>query len=100
MSEQFNPGRTLDSLEVVELMMAVEEVIDADTSLTPAQRERLLHEIEARIKRGEFGDLDDGALGILVRKLGPRGPSGHAGAAVKPDDALDPETLGPSGYVN
>jgi hypothetical protein len=84
-------------------MMAVEEVIDADTSLTPAQRERLLHEIEARIKRGEFGDmgdLDDDALGILVQKLGPRGPIGHAGAAVRADEALDPETPGQGGYVN
>jgi len=89
MSES-NPGRTLDSLDVVELMMAIEEAVDADATLTPAERERVLREIEARIERGELGDLgdfDDGALGVLVRKLGPRGPRGQAGAAVKPEDA-------------
>jgi hypothetical protein len=78
-----------DSLDIVELMMAVEEAIDADASLTPARRERLLHDIQARFERGEFGDigdLDDGALGILVRKLGPKGPRGQAGAAARPED--------------
>jgi hypothetical protein len=89
MSEQSQPGRTIDSLDVVELMMAIEEAIDADTSLTPAQRARLMHEIEARIERGDFGDmggLNDDALGMLVRKLGPRGPRGQAGAAARPEE--------------
>jgi len=70
-------------------MMAIEEAIDTHASLTPAQRERLIHEIEARIERGEFGDTgdwDDGALGILVRKLGPRGPRGQAGAVARPEE--------------
>jgi len=82
-----DPGHTIDSLEVVELMMAVEEAIDADASLTPAQPERLLHDIQARFERGEFGDiddLDDGSLGILIRKIGPRSPRSQAGAAAKP----------------
>ncbi len=78
-----------DSLEVVELVMAIEEALDADTGLAPDQRERLIHELEARIARGEFGDddLDADALSALVRKLGPRGPRGQAGAAAKPDEA-------------
>jgi hypothetical protein len=82
---------TGDSLDRVELMMAVEEALDleADPRLTPGQREELLREIEARIERGEFGDgsdFDADALGVLVRKLGPRGPRGQAGAAVKPEE--------------
>lgn len=92
MSEPPKPSRAVDSLDVVELMMAIEEVLDADTTLTPAQRERLIHEIEARIERGELGDtgdLDDGALGILVRKLGPKGPRGQAGAAARPEETSE-----------
>jgi hypothetical protein len=78
-----------DSLAIVELMMAIEEAIDRDSSLTAAQRERLLQEIEARIRRGEFGDLsdlDDDALGAAVRKLGPKGPLGQTGAAAIPEE--------------
>ena len=90
MSELPEPRRNADSLDVVELTMAIEEALDLDDSMSPAQRERLIREIEARIERGELGDLsdlDDGALGILVRKLGPKGPLGQAGAAAKPDES-------------
>ncbi len=78
-----------DSLDVVELVMAIEEALDADTGLTSSQRERLIRELEDRIARGEFGDddLDADALSALVRKLGPRSPRGQAGAAAKPDEA-------------
>ena len=89
MSEQSEPGRTVDSLDVVELVMAIEKAIDADARLTPSQRERRIKEIQAWIERGEFGDmgdLDDDALGILVRKLRPKGPVGQAGAAVRPEE--------------
>jgi hypothetical protein len=87
MAGEFN--RVGDSLDVVEFEMAIEEAIGVDPSLTPAERERLIREIAARIERGEFGsmgDSDDDALAILVKKLGPRGPQGQAGAAVKPED--------------
>jgi hypothetical protein len=91
MSEQPKPVRTGDSLDNLELMMAIDESIGVDPTLTPAQRERLIHEINERVERGEFGDmgdLGDDALGILVRKLGPRGPLGQAGAAAKPEETL------------
>src|ERR1035438_10058035 len=68
MPEPSEQGRDADSLDIVEVMMAVEEAIGVDESLSPAQRERLLREIEARIERGEIGDLsdlDEGALGVL-----------------------------------
>jgi len=90
MSELPEPRRNADSLDVVELTMAIEEAFDLDESLSPAQRERLIREIEARIERGELRDLrdlDDGALGIPVRKLGPKGPLGQAGAAAKPEES-------------
>jgi hypothetical protein len=78
-----------DSLEIVELMMAIEQAFDLDASLTATQRERLLSEIQKRIEKGELGslddlDLDEGTLGVLVRKLGPRGPLGQAGAKAFP----------------
>ncbi len=90
-----------DSLDVVELMMAVEKAVDQDPNLTAAERQRLLREIELRIERGEFGgldDLDSGALGIAVRALGPKGPPGEAGATAEPDS--EPEAPGQSGYAN
>jgi hypothetical protein len=92
MSDQPRPRRTVDSLDNLELEMAIDESIGVDPTLTPAQRERLIHEIKERIERGEFGDrgdLDDDALGILVRKLGPRGPLGQAGAAAKTEEASE-----------
>jgi hypothetical protein len=92
MREQINPRPAYDSLERVERLMAIEEaLIRADPLLTPAELEWLIHEIEARIERAEFGDegdFDDDALAALVRKGGPRGPSGQAGAAAKPDETL------------
>ena len=81
-----------DSLDRIERLMALEEAlianIHADPSLTPAQREALIRQVEAQIDSGEFpeeGDWGDDALGVLVRKLGPRGPLGRSGAAVRPE---------------
>ena len=89
MSDQNSPNPARDSLDVVELVMAIEEAIATDIHLTPNERERLMREIEARIERGEIGDgtnFNDDALAALVRKLGPRGPLGQAGAAAKPEE--------------
>jgi hypothetical protein len=88
------PGGAEDSLERLERLMAIEETliskVQADTLLTPGQRDRLIREIEARIERaGELGDeddFDDDALAALVRNLGPRSPRGQAGAAAQPED--------------
>lgn len=107
MAQQTNPGPAEDSLDLVELVMAIEELTNAHASpgqrtrlsreiealinprLTPGQRERLIGEIKARIANGEFGDegdFDDDALAALVRKLGPRSPRGQAGAATPPEE--------------
>src|SRR6266404_37708 len=89
MAEQTNPSPPEDSLDLVERVMAIEELINQD--LTPGQRERLIREIEAQIASGEFGDegdFDDDALAALVRKLGPRSPLGQAGAAAQPEEPL------------
>jgi hypothetical protein len=90
MDGQTNPSPAEDSLDRVERLMAIEEaIIQADSRLTPEQRERLMREIEALIAHGEFGDegdFDDDALAALVRKLGPRSPRGQAGAAAQPED--------------
>jgi hypothetical protein len=86
MSEQ-NPRNMLDSLEIVELVMALEQRHDLD--LTPDQIEWLGREIKMRIENGKFrdeGDLDDDALSALVRKRGPRGPRGQGEAAAVPDE--------------
>jgi len=87
MPERSKSGRS-DDLDPVDLVMAIEEAIGVDERLDLAQRDWLIREIEARVERGEFGDLrdlDDDALGTLVRKLGPR-PSGEAGAAAQPEE--------------
>jgi hypothetical protein len=87
MAEEANPSPDDDSLDVVELVMAIEEALGRD--LAPRERDWLIGEIKARIARGEFGgegDIDGDTLAALVRKLGPRGPRGQAGAAVKPDE--------------
>ena len=84
MSEQ-TPRQTPDSLEIVELVMALEERHAVD--LTPDQREWLGREIQARIESGEFGDegdLDDDALSALVLNRGPRRPRGDGEAAAVP----------------
>jgi hypothetical protein len=89
MPEQSSPNPARDSLDIVEHVMAIEEAIATDLHLTPNERERLMREIEARIERGEIGDrtdFDDDAPAALVRRLGPRGPLGLAGAAVKPEE--------------
>jgi hypothetical protein len=82
MSEETKPGPAGDSLDRVELLMAIEEAFIDQIQADPAQRERLIREIEARMERGEFGD---DALAALVRKVGPH-PRGQAGAAVQPEE--------------
>jgi hypothetical protein len=89
MPEQINPIPADDSLDGVERVMAIEETLNqiyADPRLSFAQREILIREIEERIERGEFGDQDGDALGSLVRKRGPRNPSGQASAAAEPEE--------------
>jgi hypothetical protein len=86
--EPKHPERAIDSLDAVELVMAIEEVIGTDPDLTDRQREALIQEIEARIASGEFGgpgDFDDNALAAVVGNRGPRNPPGQAGVAAKPD---------------
>lgn len=88
MSEQTNRVPSDDSLDIVERAVAIEETLDqirVDPRLSFAQREFLIREIEERLERGEFGDEGGDALAALVRKRGPRNPSGQAGAAAKPD---------------
>jgi hypothetical protein len=88
MAEQTNSRLPEDSLDLIERVMAIEEVL-FDPHLTPGQRDRLIREIEARIASGEFGEeggFDDDALAALVRKLGPRSPRGQAGAAANPEE--------------
>jgi hypothetical protein len=90
MREQTSPSLPEDSLDIVELVMAIEEAFSNQyPHLAPGDRERLIREILARIQRsgfGEKGDLDDDDLAILVRKLGPRSPHGQAGAAAQPEE--------------
>jgi acyl carrier protein len=85
MSEQ-NPGHTLDSLEIIELLMAFEEKHDLE--LTPDQREWLVRELTTRIENGDLpdeGDLDD-TLFALVRNRGPRGPRSQGESAAVPQE--------------
>src|SRR6266403_1774239 len=112
MSDQAKPGAFEDSLDVVELVMAIEAalinqnprlghvqrerlireieaLIDQNPRIAQVQPERLIREIEGWIERAEFGDeddFDDDALSALVRKLGPRTPRGQAGAAAQPEE--------------
>ena len=84
MAEQRNPNHLDDSLDLVELVMAIESAIDRD--LDPSEREWLIREIKARMAAGEFGDEGGDVLAALVRKRGPRNPRGHAGAVVEPEE--------------
>ena len=59
MSEQTKPGPSEDSLDRIERLMAIEEALFDRIQADPAQRERLIREIEARMERGEFGDDGD-----------------------------------------
>jgi hypothetical protein len=89
MSEQTNPIPADDSLDSVERVMAIEKMLNqiyAGPRLSFAQRELLIREVEERIESGEFGDEGGGALAALVRKRGPRDPSGQAGAAAEPEE--------------
>jgi hypothetical protein len=75
-----------DSLDIVEAVMAIEEVADeiqADPSLSPEQRQVKFRDLWDWIE-SQLGDtdLDDDALTALVRKLGPR-PRGQSGAAAE-----------------
>ncbi len=91
MPEQTNPAPGDDSLDAVELVMAIEETLDqirADPRLSLVQRETLIREIEERIQRGEFGNEGGDALAALVRKRGPRNPNNQAGAAAEREEPL------------
>src|SRR5438309_10458725 len=89
------PGDLGDSLDRVEYLMDVEQKltdeINADASLTPNEKRRLILELEQGIQNwnGDGDELDDGsALAIYVRKLGPRGPGSRSGSiALRPDPA-------------
>ena len=89
--------RSDDSLERIELRLAMEEAliekICADERLSLDAREELIREILARRESDEFwnGDdwNDDDASAILVRRLGPKGPKGQSGIAVRPEVESD-----------
>ena len=67
------------------LLRALEEIVNAvggPSSLS--QREQLIRAIAARLREEGFedpNDLDDDALGLLVRNLGPKGPRAGSAAA-------------------
>ena len=93
MSRQVEPDSVEDSLEPVERLMAMEELlinqVKADPNLSPDQRKRLIRGIEQQIERAEFGDdddFDDDDFAALVRNLGPRSPRGQAGAQAVPEE--------------
>jgi hypothetical protein len=70
------------SPNVMQLMMAIEQLVERNTSLTPDQRKQLLRDVEARLHRGEFGQvahLSDGALSALIRSLAPDGQAAPEG---------------------
>jgi len=71
------PRQSFDSLDAVEIVMAIEERLGR--SLSDEESERLTAEITERLSKGEFGDdeLDD-TLAIVVRKPGPYNPRGQA----------------------
>jgi hypothetical protein len=108
--------RNPDSLDIVEAVMAIEETVGRpldDPALSPAQRDKLLRAIEevvnqvcgtsslsqreqliraiaARLREEGFedpNDLDDDAIGMLVRNLGPKGPRGSSSAAQVENDS-------------
>jgi hypothetical protein len=83
--------RPNDSLDAVELVMAIEEALGPDESMSADVREQLVREILARRDNDEFWE-DDDALAILVRKLRPKGPKGRSGVAVLPEVESDTST--------
>ena len=89
MADASNYGRfgdKPDSLDIVEQVMAVEAALDQDLSIE--QREYLIRELRAQLEDGSLDPDtwdDDDALGVLVRKLSPKGPPGKFGSAVRPE---------------
>ena len=85
----------LDSLDIFELQMALEEALSGESGEERAAR---IRELRARLAPydipqelwdelgGAGPDLggDDDLMAMLVRKLGPKGPPGKSGAAVRP----------------
>jgi hypothetical protein len=108
MADQPDPSPAGDSLDLVELVMAIEEALinphlplrqrerlirERDAFVNPhlsdSERDELIRGLEVRIVNGEFrdeGDSDEDGLTALVRKLGPRTPRGQAGAAAQPEE--------------
>ncbi|HTX40095.1 MAG TPA: hypothetical protein VME43_33985 [Bryobacteraceae bacterium] len=95
------PGQP-DSLEIVEIQMALEEILSGEAG---SQRAERLRELRARLAQINIpqdlwddlggGDLergdDDDLLATFARKLGPKGPLGESGAAAQPDRTDRPE---------
>ena len=84
------PDDSQDSLERIERRLAMEEAliekIGADERLSLDAREHLIREILTSDEFWNDDDRnDDDALAILVRKLGPKGPTGKSGIAVRPE---------------
>ena len=91
-----------DSLDKIEFLMELEQrltdEINADASLTPEQRSRMIHDLEDRIMNWDWekdspDDLGgDSPLSIYVRKWIPRGPGNRSGnIALWPEpDPIDP----------
>jgi hypothetical protein len=86
----------LDSLDIIELQMALEEALSGEAGEERAER---IGELRARLAQydipREFWDElgggddagrgdDDGLMAILVRRLGPKGPLGKSGVALRP----------------
>lgn len=83
-----------DSLDIVELQMALEEALSGEAGEERAER---IHQLRARLAElniphelwDELGGAgpdsdDDDLLAALVRKPGPKVPPGRSGAAVRP----------------
>ncbi len=94
------PGHP-DSLEIVEIQMAFEEILSGEAGEERAER---IRQLRARLAQldipeelwdelgGDLGrDDDDDLLAAFARKLGPKGPPGKSGASVQPDRPVRPE---------
>jgi hypothetical protein len=80
----------IDSLDIVELVMAIEVAFSDKLPLDANERERVIREITERLKRSGFPDCEDlngDDFTALVRNLVPRDPRGQSGAAAaKPEE--------------